>query len=37
MKILEKLKNLENNTQYAITMIVMVILFFAFALWVKSW
>jgi len=37
MKIFKKLKNLSNNTQYMITMLVMVVLFWAFALWVKSW
>ena len=30
-------KKINNNTQYAITMIIMVILFYLFAFWVKSW
>ncbi len=33
---MKKLKDISNNAQYAITMIVMVILFYVFAFWVKS-
>lgn len=36
-KLLEKIKNIDSNTQYAITMMVMVILFWLFGFWVKSW
>lgn len=36
-KFLNKIKHLDNDTQYALITIVMVILFFLFAIWVKSW
>lgn len=36
-KLLERIKHLDDNTQYAITMIVMVVLFWLFGFWVKSW
>lgn len=36
-KLLNKIKHLDNDTQYALIAIVMVILFFLFGIWVKSW
>lgn len=36
-ELLNKIKHLDDYTQYALTTIIMVILFFLFGIWVKGW